>query len=178
MNVSPRPLILAGFDLKSLKKWNSPDGGGYQFTLTQHGVPVCEVTNEGNGGEVRLEWLCLRWDGSPVSNDSMTLADKAKVAKQAPVSQVAKVALDAIVKATPEVESFGMMLKPDAGWLMEELVNLADLRKVCKKKTAFRKAGDDDSQYFTINAPCDDKVRAYIGKKYPGATILNDEIGA
>lgn len=60
---------------------------------------------------------------------------------------------------------------------MGEMVDLADLRKVCKKKTAFREAGGAEDQCRVINAPCDDKVRAYIMGKYPGATTINDEVG-
>lgn len=165
MSVSVRPLLAAGFDLKGLKKWNTRDGGGYQFTLTRAGVPVAEVTNDGHGGQTRIQWIG-EWGANPIKSGK----DLVRVAE-------ARAALDAIVAVTPEVESFGMMLKPDADWFMEELVNLADLRKVCKKKTAFREAGGAEDQYRVVNAPCDERVRAYIALKYPGATILNDEVG-
>ena len=181
MAVSLKPLLRAGFDLKGLKKWNTRDGGGYQFTLTHRGVAVAEVTNDGNGGPTDLRWISLRWDGEPLTFPSASPATLAKIAKEAPLSRAAKDALDAIVAGTPPVANEydpSRHLTVDAGWLMEELVNLPDLRKVCKKKTAFRKAGGDDTSYFTINAPCDDKVRAYIAQKYPGAMILNDEVAA
>lgn len=166
MPVSVKPLLAAGFDLQGLKKWNTRDGGGYQFTLTRGGLPVAEVTNDGHGGSTDLRWVG-EWGGNPIKSGK----DLTRVT-------TARDALNAIVAATPEVESFGMMLKPDAGWFMEELVNLADLRKVCKKKTAFREAGGAENHYCTINMPCDDKMRAYIMGKYPGAVILNDEVGA
>lgn len=138
MAVSLKPLLAAGFDLKLLRKWNTRDGGGYQFMLTHKGAVVCEVTDEGRGGETRFQWLCL-YDlphGIPT-----TLAERNKHAKQGSLSKVAKEILDTIAAATPEVESFDMMLKPDAGWLMEGLVDLADLRKVARRRQPFARRG-------------------------------------
>lgn len=157
--VSFKPLLAAGFDLKGFKSWNSRDGGGYQFSLTHLGVKVAEVTNEGRGGPVDIDWV------------NLTKGTHVKVAFDT---------LAAVVAAIPPQENEfrpDHPLKVDAGWLMEEMANLAGYRKLCKGKTVFSKAGEPDT-FFSIKVPYDAKTKAYILNKYPGATILNDEIGA
>lgn len=169
------PTVKAGFDLKSLKKWNTHDGGGYQFSLTHLGTVVAEVTNEGHGGEVDI-----RWAGSYTPADA-TPAQQKKIAQASNLAFNARTVLDQIVRNTPQIkteydEPGSSGLTVDAGWIMEELVNLAELRKVCAKKTAFRRPQDGTESYMVINAPYDPKVKAYIEKKYPGATILNETL--
>ena len=180
MSVSIKPLIDAGFDLKGLKKWNSRDGGGYQFSLVFNTKTVAEVTNDGNGGEVRIDFLSLRWDGSVWVRPDATPAQRKKEEAQGALSAVAKAKLDEIVKATPPVDSQwgGSPLTVDAGWLMEEMVNHAELEKVCKTKTAFRLPTDGQAQYNILKAPFDASMRAYVLGKWPNAIILNENLFA
>lgn len=165
MSTNMKPLIDAGFHLKGLKKWNTPDGGGYTFTLTHHGKPVANVLNEGTGGATRVEWLGLRWDGSAMPGSD---------AKKAALTRQAATVFDAILKSLPPFESYGMTLKVDAGILLEELVNYVDLQKLCKSKTAFRLPEDTNGTYRVLKAPFDPNVRAYILSQWPFASILNE----
>lgn len=167
MSVNVKPLIDAGFDLKSLKKWNTHDGGGYTFTLTHHGKSVAEVLEEGHGGEIRVNWLGLRWDGSLMPG--LSPADT----KKAMLAQAAKTAFDAIVKAAPEFESHGMKLTVDKGILLEGLLTYTEVQKLCKTKTVFRLPENPNADRV-LNAPFDAKVRAYILQKWPTAIILNE----
>ncbi len=173
-----KPTIAAGFDLKGLKTWNTNDGGGYQFTLTHKGKPVAEVTNDGHGGPVDVQWMNLRWDGSVYIPSDVTPVQRKKLEAQAVLSSSAKSALDSILAATPRVttEWGGDPLTVDEGWAMGSLVDFAELRKLCVKKTVFRPVGKDAD--LVIKAPYDAKVKAYIESKYPGATIYNETFGA
>lgn len=177
------PLIKAKFDLKGLKKWPSREGGGYSFSLTHLGNVVAEVTNEGRGGEIDIRWANLRIDGSFYIPSDATPAAQKKAAIAATNAFNARTVLEQIVRTTPPVktaydEPGDTGLPVDGGWLMEELVNFADLRKVCAKKTAFRRPQDGAGSYMVLNAPYDAKVRAYIVKKYPRAEILNEVVAA
>lgn len=176
MPVSIKPLLAAGFSLKGLKKWSTHDGGGYQFTLTVNGKPVALITNEGRGGPLRFDWEGITPNGNVFVPTHATPAQRRVIEAKAKVAREAKAKLDEIVAAAPEVEAYGMMLKPNADWFMEELVNHADLVRVCKRKTAFRLPEDGDHQFHVLNAPYTPEVKAYIERQWPKAVILNDDL--
>lgn len=166
-------LVQAGFDIKGLKTWRSRDGGGYQYTLTHNGKAVATVTNDGNGGCTDIDWSGLTWNGRLAVgfNANATPAQVKKATAQAALSKAAKDALDAFVAALPPHHYHGMDLKVDAGWVAEELVNIAETRKSLRSKTLFRVDGTE----YQIKAVYDAKVAAYIKGKYPTATILNED---
>lgn len=167
MSATVKPLIDAGFHLKGLKKWNTRDGGGYQFTLIRHGKPVAEITNDGQGGETRVNWIGLRWDGSVLSG--LSPADT----KKAVLVQTAKADFNAIVKAAPQFESYGMTLSMNDDILLEELLSYVERLKLCKTKTVFR-LPDDPTAEHVLKAPFNPEVRAYVLRKWPAAIILNE----
>jgi len=158
-------LITAGFGLKGLKTWQGHEGLGSQFSLTHKGKTVAMVTDDGNGGEVRVEWYGLRWDGSPMP------APHDKGSKE---SEPAFKALKAIIEAAPEQDDGYGPLKPDMGMFMGALADHADLTKQMKKKTLFRMPDQKKAEYMSIKEVYGPAIKAYIEKKYPGAVILNE----
>lgn len=171
--VPPAAIIAAGLDIKGLKTWKSRDGGGYQYTLLHNGKAVATVTNDGNGGPTDIHWMAMTWNGSLEVgfNANATPAQVKKATAQYALSKAAKDALDAFVAALPPHHYHGMDLKVDAGWVAEELVNIAETRKSLRSKTLFRVNGTE----YQIKAVYDAKVAAYIKGKYPTAVILNED---
>ena len=164
-------LIAAGLDAKGIKTWKSRDGGGYQYTLTHKGTGVATVTNDGNGGPTDIHWAGMTWNGSLSVGADATPAQVKKATAQYALSKAAKDALDALVASLPPHHYHGKDLKVDAGWVAEELVNIAETRKSLRTKTIFQVNGTE----YQIKAVYDAKVAAYIKGKYPGAVILNED---
>ena len=59
-----RPFLAAGFAIKGLRSFASPDGGGYNATLTHNGVVVADLHDGGYGGVDRRELHLLRRQGA------------------------------------------------------------------------------------------------------------------
>lgn len=173
------PLLAAGFRVVGLKTWTGRDGQGFQFSLAFSGTKVALVSQEGHGGETRIEWLGLTWKGNPIG--PLPGDTKAATAKREAVGKVAKVALDKlaeVVAATPGDTTYpGEPLVVDAEWLMDDLVTYMDLAKKCKAKTLFVMPGEEESgSYHCYTAPYDARLKAVVEKKYPTATIMNEVI--
>jgi len=62
--------------------------------------------------------------------------------------------------------------------LIDELMNMKQYKRWCKKQTVFCIDGDQEGKFRTINKIFDDKVKAYLVKTYPdcGLRIINEEI--
>jgi len=179
-NVDITPVLKAQFEAKSLKKWNTRDGGGYQFNLYHRGKSVAQVTNDGRGGEVEIDWTGVRYDGSLWTPPTLEGRKAATWNRNAKLAQAAKAELDAIVAATPPVDSrfAAEPLKVNVGWLTEELVNVTGILRLIKRgKTVFAEAGVD-SEYYTVNEPYGPNMQAWIDQKYPGATVYNVKYAA
>jgi hypothetical protein len=171
----PNPMHLAlhaaAFDMKGFKTWRSREGGGYQFTLLFEAVPVALVTEDGDGGPLRVEWHGVTWNGNdmPLAPDA-TPAQRRKAASVAAQSRKARAALKAIVAATPDIDlGHGLSVKADEDIVLGSLAEVADIRKLTKKKTAFAEGG----KLFTLNAPYSAAVAAHVAAKYPTAVVLN-----
>jgi hypothetical protein len=163
---SPTHLALhaAAFDLKGYKSWEGRDGIGYQFTLTHEGVPVAQVTEHGNGGCLRVDWHGL------TAGPAATPAQRKKAAAQAAQTGKARSALKTIVAATPDIDvGHGILVKADEDIVLGSLVEVADIRKLTKKKTVFAEA----DKVYTLNTPYTAAVAAHVAAKYPNAVVLN-----
>jgi len=155
-DVSPLPVLQAGFVAKGLKTWDTMDGGGYQFNLYFQNAKVAQVTQGGRGGDTNL---C--WDFS------------AKGARAKKV-EAAKAKLSEIAAATDPVPFNDSTLDVDEEWLMEALMEGSPLATKCKKFVVFQGAQDEAGSYRTLKCAYDDGAKAFLAKKYPDAAILND----
>jgi hypothetical protein len=139
------PFLGAGFDIKGLKAWGTPDGGGYQYALTFNKMTVATVRNDGNGGSTLFQW----W----------------------PQSQVAKNNFETFVAGLPPFPYMGKALKVDATWVASELANIGMMRKVLRTKTRYLLDGVE----YEVKAKYDAAVAAYIKASFPNAIILNED---
>ena len=165
----PNPMHLAlhaaSFDLKGYKTWEGRDGVGYQFALTHEGVPVAQVTEHGNGGCLRVDWHGL------TAGPAATPAQRKKAAAQAAQTGKARSALKTIVAATPDIDvGHGILVKADEDIVLGSLAEVADIRKLTKKKkTVFA----DGGALYTMNTPYTAQVAAHLATKRPTAVVLN-----
>ncbi len=153
--VNVLPLIALGFATRAIKSWQAREGTGYQFTLTHNRKQVAQVTQHGNGGETDIRWLAMYPNGRKLD----TATDRAFKA-----SAAAKTAFEAFVAAAEPLESHGMTLEPDAGCVLEEVYNHAQILKACKRKTLFR---TQEGQELQINESFNPGLKAWIEKNHP-----------
>ena len=165
-------LVSAGFGLKGLKTWRTPDGGGWQYTLLHLGSPVALVSDDGHGGAVRVEWTNLRWNGEVFVPSEATPAQEKKALTQGEKSRAARAALAQVVAAQPPVVMFEGMkpLAVNDEMALSALIDLEEIRKLCKKKLAMRL----DGKVMTLNRPYDAAMAAHVRAKWPTAIILNE----
>ena len=176
--VNVQSLLKAGFEMKSVKTWNGMEGQGFQANLYWLGKKVAEVTDAGNGGEIRVDWTGVRWDGSIWTPPNLEGRKATNWRKSAEKAVEAKAMLDSIVAAMPKIENEwgGDPLTVDAGWALDELCNFTLIARDCKRKTCFRRPEDGSHSYVSINEPFSPKMKTYIEKNYPGAVIINEEV--
>lgn len=164
-------LHAAAFDMKGFKTWRGMEGGGYQFKLLHEGVPVAEVTEDGYGGPLRIEWYGVTRNGNdmPLAPEA-TPAQRKKAASIAAQTRKARAALAGIIASLPDIDlGHGLSVKPDEDIVLGSLAEVADIRKLTKKKSVIA----EGSRLFTLNAPYSAAVAAHVAVKYPTATVLN-----
>jgi hydrogenase maturation factor HypF (carbamoyltransferase family) len=132
------------FSLKSVKTWNTHDGGGYQGQVLLDGKPALAFHNDGNGG------------GTDITAFSVDLMRKieAHVKTLGPVP----------VEGTNETieNSVEMFIS----FLLDRHEEDKWLKRHCKQKTLFRITGDKENAYRIVKKPYDDKVKQYLTKTY------------
>jgi len=170
MHVDHAALISAGLGLKALKTWRTPDGGGWQFTLLHHGSPVALVSDDGHGGEIRIEWMSLRWNGEVYIGPDATPAQEKKAREQGAKSLAARDALAQVVAAQPPIVFYDRPLAVNNEMALSALIDIVEIRKLCKKKSVMRE-GD---KLLTYNRPFSAQMAAHIREKHPTAEILNE----
>jgi hypothetical protein len=163
-------ITAAGFDIKGLKTWASRNGSGYQYTFLHNGKSAATVTNDGNGGPTVIEWMSMDWAGRLSHGVDATPAQIKKATAQYAVAKAAKDALDTFVAKAAPLPYNGLYMTVDAGWVAEELANIALMRKDLRKKTIFQV----DEVEYQLKSAYDNNVAAYIKGKYPTAIILNE----
>ena len=171
----PNPMHLglhaAAFDMKGFKTWRSREGGGYQFTLLFEAVPVALVTEDGDGGPLRVEWYGVTRNGNdmPLAPEA-TPAQRKKAAAVATQTRKARAALATIVAATPDIDvGHGITVRADEDIVLGSLAEVADIRKLTKKRTVFA----DGGALYTMNTPYTAAVAAHLATKRPTAVVLN-----
>lgn len=170
MHVDHTALVSAGLGLKGLKTWRTPDGGGWQYTLLHHGAVVALVSDDGHGGAIRVEWQNLRWNGEVYVPSDATVSETIKAKAQGAKSAAARAALAQVVAAQPPIAFYDKPLAVNDEMALAALIDIAEIRKLCKKKSAFRE-GD---KILTYNRPFSEEMGKLIREKHPNADILNE----
>lgn len=158
-DVSPLPVFQAGFLAKGVKTWTGMDGYGYQFKLYYKGTKVALVTQDGRGGPTHIMWEVGKRGMNPKALEACTK-------------------LTEIAKATPDVAFGGAPLNVDVEWLMESIVDTSIMVTRCKKMVIFQGAKDEPGAYRTLKCAYSAEAQAFLDKKYPGAAVLNTQLGA
>ena len=173
--LSPDLLAASGFGVTKLRTWPSRDGGGYSFTLTYKDAPVALVEQGGYGGPTDLAWNGLRWDGSVLLPTTATARQRAKAEATAHHAQEAKAAFDRLVGAAPPVRFHGVDLTMSRDLLLGEILAFHERRKLVAKKIVFTVPSEDGlDREYTVQADLTPDTRAWILKRHPTATILNE----
>ena len=113
----------------------------------------------------------MTWNGNdiPLAPDA-TPAQRRKAASVAAQSRKAHAALKAIVAATPDIDvGQGITVKADEDIVLGSLAEVADIRKLTKKKTVFA----DGGALYTMSTPYTAAVAAHLATKRPTAVVLN-----
>ena len=136
----------AGFGLKTFRRTGGRDGNGYTAALTFKGKAVAFLTQDGSGGSTHLGWMASDKPGVPDARASL-----------------------AAIRIEVEAASGWV----DEGDIADGLVDWNDLLKEARRKTCFI-VPSEEYHMLTIKQSPSPELRAYIGKKFPGAVILND----
>ena len=164
-------LHAAAFDMKGFKTWRGMEGGGYQFKLLHEGVPVAEVTEDGYGGPLRIDWYGVTRNGNdmPLAPE-VTPAQRKKATSIAAQTRKARAALAGIIASLPDIDlGHGLSVKPDEDIVLGSLAEVADIRKLTKKRTVFA----DGGALYTMTSPYTAQVAAHLATKRPNAVVLN-----
>lgn len=134
--------------IKSFKTWSTNDGGGYQFNLYKDGKKIAFVHNDGNGGEIQIDWL----------------------------DEGAKKSIIEYVKSLSKIELGDVTIDSTVGILMDDLVNKHEWEKKLarhrKQGILFRLLSDPKESFRTIKTLDMDRAKAYLDKTYPNSYIL------
>lgn len=149
-----------GYTIKNLKTWNGMDWGGYTCVVMKDGRQVCDVLEEGNGGEPRFIWQG-GWEGK----DAMAMKEHCRKLGKYPqrADDPCKIELDW-----------------DCALFVEHLVSEYEvekrLRRLCKTKTLIRLKGDEEDAYRQYTVGYSPAVAQKIREKHGEALeeILNE----
>jgi len=141
--------------IKSLKTWNSPDGGGFECDLFVDDVKSAHVYNGGHGGPNDYRWT----------------------------SSVIEETVAKFVRTVPKRKAYGSMLNVSLDWLVDEAINAftkaredAKILKRCLTETLFRTAKQGPDAYSRIKLPFTPEVRALCVAKYGAVEFLNETL--
>lgn len=151
---------LDGVTATKIKTFRGMEGSGYNAVLTIDGKPVASIFNEGCGGPTYLR----------------DVIDRAAVE-----------AFEARVKALPpepldmgdgETRMIAVTSDYFLGMLVEDVLEEKRLARLAKTNVVLRLPSDPPGQYRTIKGlALDEKGRAWIAQKHPGAEVVNDRLG-
>jgi hypothetical protein len=147
-----------GYSVAKCKQMPGRDGYVLSGELHRDGARVAHYFDDGNGGEMRIDFL-----------------DRAGEEERRFTDFVAS------LPPEPPDPSIGIAEPMDvnAAMFVCGLVDIADrirrYRRLCKTKTVFRGKDDPNDTYRTLTAlPNTEGVREYLAKNWPGATVIND----
>lgn len=149
--------LYPGWTIKGLKFFRGMEGDGFNATLYKDGKKVVFVIDEGNGGCFNYEDLDPNW--------GKTLDELVE-------------AVRTTIPDKTDDSGFNERKSFDRDWLVGDMTSKWEfeqkMRRAVKSKLTFVAPGDEDGTFRTLNAPYDERTKAHVLKKFPGATILNE----
>jgi hypothetical protein len=154
------------YSLRGVKTFRGMDGEGLNATLLRNGKAVCDLLDEGCGGEMRFHWFDQKHGAS---NESGFFSEFIE-AKKSLLSNVKN-------------EEYGLSEQDyfDGAafvWQMvDEIQNDRRFKRMCKTKTLFQVDGEIGGGSFHVLKGVGTHIRAYLNKKYAGKKlyVLNDK---
>jgi hypothetical protein len=149
------------YSVKNVKSFMGMDTKGYNANLYRGTKKVAFCIDDGNGGEVMVNFLG---------------ADR----------NTERALLKSHCDSLPPIDSGYEGLEPldiDFGLFVEELIyrfhiekDIAKMRKVCQEKTLFRASNESNpNAYRILKNVCDDRIRDHLRTKYGAdVEIFND----
>ena len=173
--------------VKNVKMMDGHDGNIIRCTLYRDGVKVATCFNDGNGGEMDIDWVDRQ---APRVDINVTISDydapkdedgnrpeKAHTYRGTPEEKL----LAEFANAQTEVSEYGsgkMVLRKDAGWVVEDLCLAFERAKRMKNKTGFILLDKNGREVeYTMNAPYTPEVKARLEAEHGDklVRILNTE---
>lgn len=137
--------------VRSVKEWKAREGLGWQATLLVDGVPVAQVTEDGNGGPLRWEVADADRLRPWATAHGVTLGHRGQPPCDSPLDQ--------------------------RMWsLIDAHANDRRLRRYCKTHLCFTTPGTGPDQYFRVKAADTPANRAAVLARHPQAVFLNDQV--
>jgi len=170
------------YSVKNVKSWMARDGIGTTCTLYRDGKKVAMCRDDGNGGEMDIDWLDYK---EPRVDINVTISDydaekdengerpeKAHTYKGTPEQKLMAEWANAQVTVY-----HGTKLRRDAGWVVSELCDAYEMAKKLKNKTGFVVLENGQEVQYTMNTPYTAKVEADLKAEYGDklVKILNTE---
>lgn len=149
--------VYPGFSIKGFKSFRGNEGLGFNATLLKDGRKICFVYDEASGGP-------LHWEDLSDADEKM-------------LNELVEVKRKEIPDKKDDT-GFNEHTAFDLDWMMNDMISAWEfeqkMRRLTKKKTVFVTPDCGEGEARTLSGPYDDKAKAYIAKKYPGAVILNE----
>lgn len=150
--------LISKLSVKSVKTWNTPDGGGYSCKLYCGDEFIADVYEAGQGG-------CAEYDQKCSDTLWKQIQD----------------AIDALPQVKSEFGGDSFMLSKDLDWIVSDLVQEYQdnkrLKRFCKAGLCYKTADCGDNFYAT-KTPDSPRAREHYTTKCGAVEFLNDRFAA
>lgn len=158
------------YGVKSVKTFRSMDGGGYEGYLTREGKKIAMILDEGNGGEIHIDWIDSK--ERTVKYQMRQYNDNVVEVLGTPEEAL----FGTFIFNHPQVDGFSSKLFMSDHIFIDDLVNAVLLEKQIAGQMKRKVIAEvDDKVYnFSVKAPQTiDSVILQVKNKYPQANVLN-----
>jgi hypothetical protein len=157
------------YSVKKVKTFRGSDFDGYNAELYRGKMKVADILDEGNGGEVMIDW-----DDRTASKVRITAKGHDGKPREYDGTPEQKILIDFIATLPPEIyDEYTLDVSDDmfVGALVDAFEEDKKLRRMCKKKTVVKTTDCKDCEFVVISRPYDPKYKDLIMKKY-GTTFI------
>jgi hypothetical protein len=170
------------YTLKGIKTFRGTDGDGLNATLYRDGVKVAFILDEGNGGDMHLQWF----DQQATRMTIPWVDYQGKPCTIRCTPEEAKLYEFLRGKTWTFGKEFG---KPDQtiqtdpddfiAELAEKTLNDNRFQKMCKTKVLFRLKTDKEGEWRTFKSPFTKNIKDWIVTKFGDQvdSIMNETLG-
>lgn len=150
------------YTVKGVKTFRGMDTHGYNATLYRGKKKVAFLIEEGNGGELNINWADWQQPRVPIStfgHDGTEYKWNGTPEEELLYAHVRARSKDDHRIDKSEVDMF-------LAGLVDDFENDKRFKKMCKTKTLFRVKGDPEGEWRVISHPFGEKVREFLEKTH------------